>query len=237
MNSLRQFAEWLGSHGTRVLGAVLAIVLAGWGFIELADEVREGETQDFDEWVVRSMRRSDDPAQPIGPEWLAEVGRDITALGGAAVILMLTLTVVGHLIMQRKYHSLWLLIIATVGGLLLSSALKGWVDRDRPEIVPHLSYVVTSSFPSGHSMLSAVVYLTLGSLLAGLAERRSSKIYFLVVALLLTLLVGVSRVYMGVHYPTDVLAGWAAGLAWALLCWVVARKLRVEGKVEPVDAD
>src|SRR5688572_25586876 len=100
MNAVRRFAEWLGSHGALVLSAVLIIVLAVWGFIELADDVREGETQDFDEWVVRSMRRSEDPAQPIGPAWLAEVGRDITALGGAAVIFMLTLTVAGHLVMH-----------------------------------------------------------------------------------------------------------------------------------------
>jgi undecaprenyl-diphosphatase len=122
------------------------------------------------------------------------------------------------------------LFAATGGGLLLSSLLKGWFNRPRPEIVPHLSYVYTSSFPSGHSMLAAVVYLTLGSLLAASVTRRRIKAYILFVAILLTTLVGVSRVYLGVHYPTDVLAGWMAGLAWSLLVWLAARKLQSGGR-------
>src|SRR5207302_4145258 len=124
------------------------------------------------------------------------------------------------------------LLVATLGGFLISGLLKNHYERPRPAVVPHLSYVYSSSFPSGHSMLSAVIYLTLGSLLARLAERRRLKIYCVAVAMLLTFLVGVSRVYLGVHYPTDVLAGWAAGLAWAVLCWLVTRYLQRHGAVE-----
>ena len=127
---------------------------------------------------------------------------------------------------------MFFVLIATGGGLVISSVLKDIIARDRPSIVPHLSYVSTSSFPSGHSMLAAVAYLTLGSLLARLVVERRVKIYILVVALLITGLVGVSRVYMGVHYPTDVLAGWSAGLAWASICWLVARALQHRGTVE-----
>jgi undecaprenyl-diphosphatase len=116
--------------------------------------------------------------------------------------------------------------------VLLSTVLKDLFGRPRPTVVPHLFYVSSASFPSGHSMLSAVVYLTLGSLLARLVEQRRLKVYFLSVALLLSFLVGVSRVYMGVHYPTDVLAGWSAGLAWGLLCDLVARWLQQHGAVE-----
>jgi undecaprenyl-diphosphatase len=128
------------------------------------------------------------------------------------------------------------LLAATLGGLLLSTVLKERFDRPRPDVVPHKSHVMTSSFPSGHSLNSAVVYLTLGSLLAGLSQQRRLRLYFFGVALLLTFLVGVSRVYMGVHYPTDVLAGWFAGLAWALSCSLAARWLRRHGLVEKVDA-
>jgi len=228
--------SWLAGHVNIVLVAVLLIVGGTWGFIALADEVREGDTQRFDDWAVRAMRRADDPSRPIGPHWLPEVGRDLTALGGVAVLSLTTAFVAGYLLIVRKYHAMWLVLAATLGGLLISTLLKHLIDRARPDLVPHLSHVYTSSFPSGHSMLSAVVYLTLGALLTRLASERRVKLYFLAAALLLTFLVGVSRVYMGVHYPTDVLAGWTAGLVWALLCWLVARYLQRRGAVEK-DAD
>lgn len=228
--------SWLAGHVNIVLVAVLLIVGGTWGFIELADGVRDGDTQRFDDWAVRAMRRADDPSQPIGPRWLPEVGRDLTALGGVAVLTLTTVFVAGYLLIVRKYHAMWLVLAATLGGLLISTLLKHLIDRARPDLVPHLSHVYTSSFPSGHSMLSAVVYLTLGALLTRLASERRVKLYFLAAALLLTFLVGVSRVYMGVHYPTDVLAGWTAGLVWALLCWLVARYLQRRGAVER-DAD
>jgi len=228
--------SWLAGHVNIVLVAVLLIVGGTWVFIELADEVREGDTQRFDDWAVRAMRRADDPSRPIGPHWLPEVGRDLTALGGVAVLSLTTAFVAGYLLIVRKCHAMWLVLAATLGGLLISTLLKHLIDRARPDLVPHLSHVYTSSFPSGHSMLSAVVYLTLGALLTRLASERRVKLYFLAAALLLTFLVGVSRVYMGVHYPTDVLAGWTAGLVWALLCWLVARYLQRRGAVEK-DAD
>lgn len=211
----------------------LALIVGGiWAFAELADEVLEGETQTFDEWAVRSMRRADDPATPIGPLWLHEMGRDMTALGGTAVLTLAALFVAAYFAFVRKYHALILLVAATVGALALSSILKWAFSRERPDVVPHLSIVHTSSFPSGHSMMASAVYLTLGVLLARLVPRRALKTYFIVVALILAGLVGLSRVYMGVHYPTDVLAGWTMGLVWALLCWVVAHYLQVHGTIE-----
>ncbi len=233
MNQFLRIIDWIRRREIVVLLAVLAVVLGTWAFIKLADEVKEKDTQNFDERMIRALRRPDNPAIPIGPPWLHEVGRDITALGGVAVISGLTFVVAGFLFMRKQYHAMWLLLIATFGGLLISTVLKGIIARDRPSIVPHLSYVTTSSFPSGHSMLAAVAYLTLGSLLARLVVEWRVKIYILIVALLITFLVGVSRVYMGVHYPTDVLAGWSAGLVWASICWLVARALQHRGAVEP----
>jgi undecaprenyl-diphosphatase len=232
--------HWLRAHtNLLVLFAALLVVGGVWAFVSIAEEVTEGETQQFDEWAVRALRMPDPestpadprPQVPIGPKWLREVGRDMTALGGVAVLFLMTLGVAGYLLMLRKYHAMWLVLIATGGGLLASTLLKFAFDRPRPE-VDHYSHVYTSSFPSGHSMLAAVVYLTLGSLLTRLVPKRHVKIYLIVVALLLTFLVGISRVYMGVHYPTDVLAGWTAGLVWAMICWLVARYLQRRGAVE-----
>ncbi|HYO09488.1 MAG TPA: phosphatase PAP2 family protein [Tepidisphaeraceae bacterium] len=224
--------RWLGRHGHFVLLGVLLVVGGTWAFIELADEVGEGDTQQFDEWALRALRQPDHPELPIGPRWMHEVGRDLTAIGGVAVLSGITFLVAGYMLMARKYHAMWLVLAATFSGLVVSTLLKHLFGRDRPDIVPHLSHVYTSSFPSGHSMLSAVVYLTLGSLLARLAPGWKIKIYFITAALLITFLVGVSRVYMGVHYPTDVLAGWTAGLVWAIICWLAARQLQRRGSVE-----
>jgi undecaprenyl-diphosphatase len=159
----------------------------------------------------------------------------LTALGGITVLLLVLLSVIGFLFLQRKYGAMWLVMIASATGFLISTVTKELFHRARPDVVPHLSYVKTASFPSGHSMLSAVVYLTLGSILTRLVKDRRTKAYLLVVPLLLTFLVGVSRVYLGVHYPTDVLAGWTAGIVWAVFCWLVARSLQKRGAVEGSD--
>lgn len=208
---------------------LLAVFGCAYLFIELADEVLEGETQKVDEWVLRSLRRSDAPAIPIGPPWLREVGLDATALGSPFVLLLVVGIVAGMMLLQRKYALLWLTLGSTAGGSLAAFALKHFIGRDRPTVVPHLQEVTTPSFPSGHAMLAAVVYLTLGSLLTELVEGRLAKTYCLTCALVVTVFVGVSRVYLGVHYPTDVLAGWVAGLAWAIACWITAQYLQNGG--------
>lgn len=229
---MRWLFDWIGSHELVVQLAMLGLLLTVWAFVAIADEVKDGETARFDEWAVRAMRQADDPSKPIGPAWLAEVGRDLTALGGVAFLSLLIGAVVGFLWLRRMFGAMTLVIVATLGSLIVSTLLKWSFDRPRPEIVPHLSMVYTSSFPSGHSMLSAAIFLTLGALLARFVTETRLKAYFLTVAGTLTLLVGVSRVYLGVHYPTDVLAGWSAGAAWALLCWLVARFLQRRGAVE-----
>src|SRR5207244_5217796 len=157
-------------------------------------------TQNIDELIIIALRRPENRAIPIGPPWLHEVGRDMTALGGVAVLSGLTLVVAGFLLMRKQYHALWLVLIATFGGLALSTLLKSIIARDRPSVVPHLSYVTTSSFPSGHSMLAAVAYLTLGSLLARLVVEWRVKIYIFLVSFIITFLVGGCRLFMLVVY-------------------------------------
>jgi len=212
---------------------VLAICAASlWGFIKTADAVFENETQAFDRWMLTALRDPANPSNLIGPVWMEEIARDVSALGGFTWITFATVVVAIYLWIDDKTRMAIFLMVATGSGAFLSLILKSFFARPRPDLVPHLSQVFTSSFPSGHSMLAAVVYLTMGSLLASVISNRTLKVYVLGVAVILTTAVGLSRVYLGVHYPTDVLAGWLAGLVWALLCWMAARVLQVRGRVE-----
>ena len=122
-------------------------------------------------------------------------------------------------------------LVAT-GGIIASFLLKAAFSRPRPDLVPHHSIVYSSSFPSSHSMASAVTYLTLAVVMARAHGRRRVKAYFVVIAALLTMTVGLSRVYLGVHWPTDVLAGWTAGTVWAASCWLIAHGLQQHGQLE-----
>ncbi len=220
---LYRFTRYFRGREPIVLFGILLVVLLSWGFIELAGEVIEGDTASFDQWAVRSLRQPDNLALPIGPPWMAEVGRDLTGLGGVAVLLLFIFGSAGFLAINRAYRMLVLLLVSTLGGIIASSLMKQWFMRPRPDIVPHLSEVYTSSFPSGHSMMSAVVYLTLATLLTTVVRHFWVRVYVIGAAVVLTVLVGLSRIYMGVHYPTDVLAGWAAGLVWALSCWLISK--------------
>lgn len=229
--------RWMGRHE---LGAVLSLFALGIGtagFVAITSEVAEGETQSVDQALLLALRNPADLSDPIGPPWLEEIGRDLTALGGVATLTLLTAGVVGHLLLQRKPRAAGFVGASVTGALLLSLALKHVFDRPRPHLVPHLSHIATTSFPSGHSMLSAAVYLTLGGLLARLEANLLLRAYVLLWAVLLSFLVGLSRVYVGVHWPTDVLGGWAAGSAWAALSWLVARGLQRRGEVERPEAE
>jgi undecaprenyl-diphosphatase len=223
--------EWLGAHEAAVLIALAAIAAGVWMFALLADEVMEGGLQAFDRKILLAMRRPGDLA-PIGPPAVQEAARDITALGSTAVLGLVTALTAGFFVLDGKRRMAFFLCSAVASGLVLDLLLKDVFNRPRPDVVPVTVALFTSSFPSGHSMMSALTYLVLGSLLARSQVRRILKAYYLLVAALLTFLVGVSRVYLGVHWPTDVLAGWTAGSVWALMCWLVARWLQNRGALE-----
>ena len=215
-------------------GTLISIIIIAGGVLLFSElvEMIQGEPQAFDRWVLLALRNPGDPADPIGPAWLEIVYRDITSLGGAAVLTLMTAIVVGFLIVDKKRSAALFVLASVAGGTLLSTILKLAFARPRPDVVPHLVAVSSASFPSGHAMLSAVVYLTLGALLSRVEGPLRLKVYILSVAIVLTLLIGISRIYLGVHWPTDVLAGWCAGAAWATLCWRIALTLQRRGEVE-----
>ncbi len=221
----KKLKRWGWSEAILPVSALVVLML-GYGFVKLADVVKVGGTQSFDEWLLRAMRRTDDLSIPIGPMWLREGIQDVTALGSPVILLLMLIAVVGFMLMIRQRRLMLFTVVTTTVGALGSVLLKYLMGRDRPTVVPHLREVSSSSFPSGHAMLSAVVYLTLGILLMEVMPSRAVKAYCLIWAMLLTFLVGVSRIYLGVHYPSDVLAGWMAGIAWALACWAVAHYIR-----------
>jgi undecaprenyl-diphosphatase len=213
----------------RILVPIILAAAAASAFIAILDEVVEGNTRAVDQAIILGFRVPGDPADPIGPPWLEEAVRDVTALGSAPALVIAVLAVAGFLALAKAWRPAIFTLAASGGGLLVSSLLKYAVDRPRPDLVPHGNLIYTTSFPSGHSMMSAVVYLTLAALVARLMEKKRLKSYALGVAMSLTMLVGISRIYLGVHWPSDVLAGWAAGAAWALGCWLIARWIGLGG--------
>ncbi len=206
------------------------VVLA---FLTLGRAVGAGSTRAFDEAILLAMRTPGNLADPVGPLWFQEMVRDFTALGSTGVLTFMVLAIAGFLTMTRKGQAAVFVILSVGGGVLISETMKALYDRARPDLVPHGAEVYSASFPSGHSMLSAVVYLTLGALVARTQADRGVKRYIVTLAVILTIFVGTSRVYLGVHWPTDVLAGWALGGAWALVCWFAMTWLQSRGEVEP----
>lgn len=218
-----------------ILVAAAVLVISGYIFAEIADEVLEGEFQPYDEAVLELLRDPANPLDPIGPPWLEQVGRDVTALGSAAVLMFVAVAVSVYLYIIRHRKTLLLFLAVVIGGGALAIFSKMLFARPRPEFMSELTLETTASFPSGHAMVSAVVYLTIGVLLARTTSQVRLKIYYMAVALFLALMVGFSRVYLGVHYPTDVPGGFTGGFVWALLCWIIAYGLQKRGAIEQQD--
>jgi undecaprenyl-diphosphatase len=210
------------------LGACAVLLL----FLLLAGEVVEGDTLAFDTKILRALRKPDNPSKPIGPEWIESMLVDLTSLGGAAVLGLVVAAVAGFLLLQGRNRTALAIVITSASGELVGEVLKHAFNRPRPTVVPHLRQVFSTSFPSGHAMESAIVYLTLGAMLMRVADRRVTKMYILSVAMFLTVIVGVSRVWLGVHYPTDVIGGWMIGLVWASICWLAIQRVEARAGID-----
>jgi undecaprenyl-diphosphatase len=213
-----------------IVGLGACILL--FAFVSLAGEVTEGDTQAFDTKILRALRNPTDPSKPVGPEWIENALLDLTAIGGSTVLGLVVFAVVGFLLLQTRYRTALVIALTAISGELLNAAMKHAFNRPRPAIVPHLRAAFSTSFPSGHAMESAIVYLTLGAMLMRVAESRLTKIYILGMAVLLTMVVGISRVYLGVHYPTDVIGGWIIGFVWASVCWLAEQRFERRAGIE-----
>ncbi|MCJ2015760.1 phosphatase PAP2 family protein [Methylobacterium sp. J-076] len=226
---------WLRLNEVGPLVALLCLSTLGYGFFALAHEVGEGSTEALDRRILLALRNPADLSDPIGPRWLEETMRDITGLGSVFTVVFVTLAVAAYLALTERRRIATYVVGAVGSGELVSTVLKLFYHRPRPDLVPHGMEVFTASFPSGHAMMSAIAYLTLAILLARVDRNRRVKAFVLVLGVGVTLLVGISRVYLGVHWPSDVMAGWCVGAAWASLCWFVALQLQQRGEVEVSD--
>lgn len=214
-------ASYLATRRRKIL-LVSSLIGCLLVFLGLALITADGRTPELDERLLLSLRSVSDPADPIGPTWVEEMARDITALGSVIILNLIALSAVLFLLLKDNFRAALFVFIAFAGGFGVSTGLKEVFDRPRPQLVAHGTKVHSTSFPSAHSMMSAVTFLTFGALFARWQTGRQEKWFLLGTAVFLTLLVGASRVYLGVHWPSDVAAGWAAGAAWALLCVLVA---------------
>ena len=204
------------------LGALLIIGVGAVTFTDLAGDMREGDGQAFDQAVLSWLRPYADPTRPWGPWWLKEAAADLTSLGGISVLALFATIAVLFLVIHRKRLSAVLLVLSLIGGVILSEGLKAVFERQRPPSAYQAVDTLNASFPSGHALLSAVFYLSLGVMLSRAFPRRGVKAYVLGVAMTITVLVGVTRVYLGAHWATDVFAGWSVGAAWAMALWLVS---------------
>ena len=208
--------------------ALFAVPLVLLG-VHLADELIEGEAFSFDTRLLLALRVPGHPQTPIGPSWLLQSAVDISALGGYTLMWLFGLAGLVWLIAAGKRAEAGGIAVSLIGSSVIDGLLKSWIARPRPELVPHLVQVTNASFPSGHAMISSAVYLTLALMLAGGLPRegwrgRAGRVAVVAFFSLLAVLIGMSRVYLGVHWPSDVLAGWSFGTAWALLVWMGNRR-------------
>lgn len=201
-------------------GAVLVLAVLG-------RTIAGGARFAFDSGIMLSLRQAANPAVPTGPAWLKQAMIDITALGGETVLTLAVALTIGFLAASRHLLAAALVFAGTVTGSIAVALAKSWVGRQRPALIDHLVEVGSASFPSGHAANSAIIYLTIALVSIQVIPHRAARWFLLAATLLLVAAIGVSRVYLGVHWPSDVLAGWSFGTLWALAWWAAGSWLRL----------
>lgn len=202
------------------LSALLVIALGVMAFVELADDMTEADGQMFDLQVLHWLQPV--AGEPRGPWWLHEAAADLTSLGGISVLTLFAVIAFSFLLIQRKRLSALLLVVGLLGGVCLSEGLKALFERERPPLAYQAVETLNASFPSGHALLSTVFYLTVGVMLTRAFPQKRFKAFILGCAITIAMLIGLTRVYLGAHWASDVIAGWCAGAAWAMALWLVA---------------
>jgi len=195
-------------------GAIAAL------FLHLGSEVAEGETRVFDEYVLVGAKA----ARSAHP-WITEVMRDLSGMGGTVTLLLATIAACGYLALTGSGKRAVIVALSIAGAEIAVESFKAVFERTRPDVVMAEFAVRGLSFPSGHSSMSAVVFLTLGALIAYGHVRPLLRWYIMGVAVAATVLVGLSRAALGVHWATDVLGGWAFGAAWAAATLLLVARL------------
>lgn len=201
----------LGGLGIFLIAGIVVAAFLTWVFGEFAEGVMAGSTQAFDETVLRWVSTHHTPA-------MDKAMLEITALGTGVVVFMIVGVAALFLTLTRHKYSALLLLVATAGGGLLNLVLKLRFDRPRPHVFEWGIQAMSSSFPSGHAMSAAIVYSTVAYLAARLQKRLWARWLTLFGAAIVIILISASRLYLGVHYPSDVLAGVIVGVAWAAFC-------------------
>lgn len=202
----------------RKLLMLLAVALIAFAVIAAA--VQQGGTENLDTRVLMAAR--DTTGHLTGPKWLAEAARDITGLGSNVVLALACILAAFYLKIARRYFELALLATSVAAGLVLTNLLKIGVDRVRPDL-PETPAVFSASFPSGHATMSALVFLVMAFIVTRIQRHGEVTTLSFVSAVGLIVLVGISRIYLGLHYPSDVLAGWCLGVACVVGAMVAVR--------------
>lgn len=229
---LRLYRSVRGRSDILLLAAAMVLGAGAWAFFEIAELIGGNAPHTLDRKLLLLFREPSDLSDPLGGVAIEEAVRDLTALGGVLVTTLVTSLASLFMVLDRRPRAAAFLAGAVIGGVAITFALKAGFDRARPDLVAHGMEALSASFPSGHSSTAAVVYLTIAAFLSRAVPRGGLRIYIVGVALLITVAVGISRVYLGVHWPTDVLAGWTLGASWAAFCWLLERALWRRGWLE-----
>lgn len=225
-----RIAEWLRQRDLELIGSLFLLALFVLVFLQIGDLVG-GDPHGWDEAVLRGLRDPRDPSVGIGPAAMEGMMRDVTALGSGTLSGAICVALVGWLLLTGRPGAALVVALAVLGGWGLNEILKELYGRERPTIVPHLMGTSNESFPSGHTMISAVIYPTTAEVFGRLVRQRRLRFYLMGLAIFVALIVGFSRVYLGVHYPSDVLGGLCMGFAWALVCGIVVRLFQRSGTI------